>query len=73
MSGGQKISDHGFWAGKGGKDSPFPMGNHTKSESSAEGAGGLMTYEDTTDKIHGTQEATKGKLKGHPLKAGYRN
>jgi hypothetical protein len=73
MSGGRKIDDHSFWAGSKSKDSPFPMGVHHKEERSEEGDGEVRTYEDTTDKIKGQQAATKGKLKGHPLKAGYRN
>ncbi len=73
MSGGQRVDDHKFWAGSKSKGSPFPEGVHHKQESSAEGAGSVMTYEDTTEKIKGQQEATKGKLKGHPLKPGYRN
>ena len=27
-SGGQRIDDHSFWAGKKGKDSVFPDGPH---------------------------------------------
>ena len=71
---GRKINDHsaGFMGSKT-KDSVLPMGVKFKDESSAEGAGELSTYEDTTDKIKGVQEATKGKLKSHMPKAGYRN
>lgn len=74
MSGGMKIDDHSFWAGGKGKDSVFPDGPHkTKDESSAEGAGSLMMYEDTTEKIRSQQEMAKMKAKGHPLKSGTRN
>lgn len=72
MSGGRKINDHSFWAGAKSKDSVFPKGAHTKDESSAEGAGSLMKYEDTTEAIKSVQEAGKGKVKSNPLKAGYR-
>ena len=72
-SGGQKIDDHSFWAGAKSKDSVFPKGVHTKDESSAEGAGSQMMYEDTTEKIRGQQEAAKGKIKGHMHKPGTRN
>ena len=73
-SGGQRIDDHSFWAGGRGKDSVFPDGPHkTKMESSAEGAGSEMDYEDTTEKIKSQQVAGVGKVKAHPMKPGYRN
>lgn len=72
-SGGQRIDDHSFWAGKKGKDSVFPDGPYkTKDESSAEGAGSVMRYEDTTEEIKRTQEVGIGKAKAHPMKPGYR-
>lgn len=65
-SGGQKIDDHSFWAGGKGKDSVFPDGPHkTKGESSAEGAGSLMKYEDTTERIKAAQVEAVKKVKGH--------
>lgn len=72
MSGGMKINDHKFFAGSG---SPrFPKGVHTKDFSSAEGAGEVMKYEDTTEAIKATQEAGKSKIKGHQGKLPvYRN
>jgi len=73
-SGGTRIDDHAFWGGSKGKDSVFPDGPHkTKNESSAEGAGSLSKYEDTTEAIKSQQEMGKGKIKGHPMKPGYRN
>lgn len=72
-SGGQKIDDHGFWAGKGNAESPFPKGVHTKMESSAEGAGSEMDYEDTTEKIKAQQEMGIRKAKAHPQKPLHRN
>lgn len=72
-SGGQRIDNHSFWAGKAGKDMVMPQGVHTKSESSAEGAGSEMDYEDTTEKIKSQQVAGVGKAKAHPMKPGYRN
>jgi len=73
-SGGQRIDDHSFWAGSKGKDSVFPDGPHkTKTESSAEGAGSEMDYEDTTEKVKAQQQACVGKIKGRPMKALYRN
>lgn len=70
---GQKISDHGFWAGKGGKHMVLPEGAKTKGESSAEGFGSLNHYEDTTEAIRSQQEMNKKKVHGHPQKIGHRN
>jgi len=64
-SGGQRIDDHSFWAGKGANGSVFPMGAKTKNESSAEGAGSVMKYEDTTERIKSAQEMGVKKVKGH--------
>lgn len=75
MSGGQRIDDHSFWAGSKGVNSVFPDGPHkTKNESSAEGAGSLMKYEDTTQAIKATQVEGVKKAKSMPMKQpGYRN
>ncbi len=70
MSGGRRIDDHKFWAGAGSKDSVFPKGVHSKDESSAEGAGAVMKYEDTSEAIKGVQETAKKKIHGHPMKPG---
>jgi hypothetical protein len=70
---GQKIDDHSFWAGGKSKGSVFPEGVKTKNESTAEGAGGLSKYEDTTEAIKSVQEMGEKKVKSHPLKSGYRN
>lgn len=74
-SGGQKIDDHSFWGGSKGKDSVFPDGPHkTKDESSAEGAGSLPKYEDTTEAIRKSQVDAAKKIKGHQGKLPeYRN
>lgn len=73
MSGGQKIDDHSFWAGGPGKDMVMPQGVHTKAESSAEGAGSEMDYEDTTEKVKAQQVMGVGKVKAHPMKPLHRN
>lgn len=70
--GGQRIDDHSFWAGKGSNGSVFPMGAKIKGESSAEGAGSLSKYEDTTEAIRSAQVMGESKAKAHPLKSGYR-
>jgi hypothetical protein len=74
-SGGQRIDDRSFWAGKAGKDSVFPDGPHkTKDESSAEGAGSVTKYEDTTEAIKAGQVEGSKKIKAHPMKQpNYRN
>lgn len=71
---GRRIDDHSSWMGKGGKHSVFPDGPHkTKEEHSAEGSGHIgMDYSDTTEKIHRDQEHGDGKIKGRPMKPGYR-
>lgn len=73
-SGGQRIDDHSFWAGSKSKDSVFPDGPHkTKDESSAEGAGSVMKYEDTTQAIRATQVEGEKQIKRRPMKQpGYR-
>ncbi len=74
-SGGQRIDDHSFWAGAKGKDSVFPDGPHkTKDESSAQGEGSVMKYEDTTEAIRASQVEGSKKVKAHPMKQpGYRH
>lgn len=69
---GQRIDDHKFWAGGHSKGSVFPEGAKIKKESSAEGAGTLSKYEDTTEAIKSQQTTGIGKAKSHPMKPGYR-
>jgi hypothetical protein len=68
---GRKIDDHGSWMGKG-SEYPLPMGSKMKRVESAEGAGSLSKYEDTNEEIVKTQKAGDSKIKGRPLKDGYR-
>lgn len=70
---GRRIDDHGFWAGGKSKGSVFPEGVHTKNESSAEGAGHLNRYQDTTEEIRHSQVEAENKAKKHPLKDNYRH
>lgn len=69
---GRRIDDHRFWAGGPGKDMVMPMGAKTKNESSAEGSGEVMRYEDTTEAIKSVQEKSVSQAKRHPMKPGYR-
>lgn len=71
-SGGQRIDDHRFWAGGRSKGSVFPEGAKTKDESSAEGSGEVMRYEDTTEAIKHVQTESVKQAKRHPMKPGYR-
>ena len=71
---GRKIDDHASWVGAAPKGEVFPHGPHkTKMEHSAEGTGALMEYEDTTEKIHASQEMAKKKVHGHARKPMHRN
>jgi hypothetical protein len=72
-SGGHRIDNHKFWAGSGSKDSVFPKGVHHKDESSAEGAGSVMRYEDSTEAIKKGQEHGEKKVKARPLTDSNRN
>lgn len=73
-SGGQKIDDHSFWAGGRSAGSVFPDGPHkVKMESSADGAGNLPRYQDTTEEIKKTQVHGIGKVKAHPMTDNNRN
>ena len=68
MAGGQKIDDHSFWGGARGKASVFPDGPHKeKMEVSAEGAGHLGYYEDTTAAIKKVQDISERKAKARKM------
>lgn len=66
------INDHSFWAGGKGKGSVMPDGVHVKTMSSEEGAGHMMQYEDSEEKIRSMQSHSVSKAKGHAQKPGYR-
>lgn len=69
---GRRIDDHKFWAGGPSKGSVFPQGVHTKDESSAEGSGEVMHYEDTSEAMKSVQDKSISQTKKHPMKPGYR-
>lgn len=72
--GGQHINDHSFWAGKGGHGSVFPQGPHkVKMESSADGAGELSKYEDTTEAIKASQTMAERKMRQNSRHPYHRN
>lgn len=68
--GGRKIDDHRFFAGEGSPD--FPDGVHVKKFDSADGAGELDRYEDTSEEIQRVQEEGEKQIKRRPMKSGYR-
>lgn len=73
MSGGQRIDDHSSWIGKGSDGVVYPSGAKMKRETSAEGAGTIMEYEDTTAKIKAQQDMGIAKAKSHKTKPSHRN
>lgn len=73
MSGGKRIDDHKFWAGSKSKETVLPRGVHFKDESSAEGAGELNKFEDTTEAIRAAQTEGTRKAKAHSSRPEYRN
>jgi hypothetical protein len=72
-SGGQRIEDHSFWAGGRSKGSVFPEGNKVKEFPSAEGAGEVTRYDDTSEDIKKMQMEGVRKIKARPMKDDDRN
>jgi hypothetical protein len=70
---GRRIDDHGGYPAS--SDAAMKSKNRLSHETSAEGAGHMAPgyYPDTTEHIHKDQEHGVSKLKGRPLKSGYRN
>lgn len=64
-NGGMKIDDHASFCGSSTEDSPLPMGCKMKRVESAEGAGSVMKYEDTNERIVQTQREGVKKTKAH--------
>lgn len=67
---GRKINDFGGWAHT--SDKAMKSKTHTKEYHSAEGAGHLSDYPDTSEKIKEVQMKSDSKAKSHPMKPGYR-
>jgi hypothetical protein len=70
---GRKISDHSFWAGGHSKASVFPEGAKSKSVSDVEGAGSVMQYQDTEEKISEAQRKQIGKIRSYKQPEGERH
>lgn len=74
MMAGQRIDDHQSWVGAAQKGYVLPDGPHkVKAESSAEGAGEVNRYEDTTEAVKAQQMESKKQIKARPMKPNYRN
>jgi hypothetical protein len=73
MAGGRKIDDHSSMWGSAEKGEVFPKGAKVKMEKSADGAGELSEYWDTTEKIKEQQDMGERKVGSHRMKPGYRN
>ena len=69
-SGGRKINDMGGMPHS--SDMAMKSKTHLKHFSSADSAGSVMKYEDTTEAIRSTQERGEAKAKSHPMKDGNR-
>ena len=70
MAAGRHIHDHSFFAGKGGKDSVFPKGNHTMSLADKEPAEKLREYQDNVPAIDKMQKHSHAQLEKHSQHAG---
>lgn len=66
-----KIDDYGGWPRT--SEQMMKSKTHTKEYKSAEGAGEIRNYPDTTEEIKRDQDHGIGKAKGRPMKPGYRN
>lgn len=71
MSQARRINDYG--GEPHSSDMAMKSKNKLKHYNSADGAGKLGQYEQTSEDIEGVQHAGDGKAKGHPMKPGYRN
>jgi hypothetical protein len=71
MAGGMKITDKGGWPGSSSE--MMKSSNRLKDYSSAEGAGELNQYFDTSEKIKEVQVMGEKKVKSYAPKPGYRN
>lgn len=73
MAGGRRIDDHDSWVGKAPAGEVFPDGAKVKVKPSAEGAGELDQYWNTSDMIKEQQDMGIKKAKENRMKPGYRN
>jgi hypothetical protein len=71
-SGGMRIENHANWTGSAPKGQVYANGAKMKSIANQEGAGSVMRYEDTEERIKEVQEKSVSQTKKHPMKPGYR-
>lgn len=64
-SGGMRIDDHSFWMGGKKEGVPLPLSTGMKKVSSTEGAGSVMKYEDTNERVVEMQKDGVKKVKSH--------
>ena len=69
----RKLSDRNADLGGSRKGSVFPEDVKVRDFSSVGGAGEIMDYPDTIDKIDRDQREGVKKAEGRKMKAGYRN
>lgn len=67
----RRIDDMGGWPHT--SDMAMKSKNKLEHEESAEGAGAMHDYPDTTEDIHRDQKHGVSKLEGRKMKTGYRN
>lgn len=67
---GRRINDYGGMPHT--SDMSMKSKNHLKEYHTAEGAGSIKDYPDTTENIHRDQEHGEGKIRSKPMKTGYR-
>lgn len=72
-SDGMRIDDHANWTGKAKAGQVYADGAKMKAISDQEGAGSVMRYEDTEERIAHVQDESAKQLRNRPLKPGYRN
>lgn len=72
-SDGMRIDDHANWTGKAKAGQVYADGAKMQSISDQEGAGSVMRYEDTHERIEHVQDESVKQLRNRPLKPGYRN
>jgi hypothetical protein len=68
---GRKINDYGGMPHT--SDMSMKSKTHLKHYKSAEGAGHIADYPDTTEDIHRDQQHGDSKLRSRPMKPGFRN
>lgn len=69
----RKMSDRHMDIGSGRKGSVFPEEVHTKKMMSPTGAGRIMDYPDTEEKVHRDQDKNISMAERQKMKPGFRH